>query len=183
MDKITVKELVDEYNSLSDEGEEKFYYLVNTVEIKNYAPWSSIVTLAKAIVEASCFDENHNIHVDSPKKDLLTLVGMFTLYTNIEFDQTNVVNDYDLLAENRLTSWLLDRISPWNKPSLEEIVKMTYEDAITNAYEPHAFITKKLMDMWPHISEAVMPLINKASDALDKVDENTFKEIVQTINR
>ncbi len=183
MDKITVKDLVDGYNSLSDDGDERDYWLEDTVVINKYVSWSSMVTLAKAIIEASCFDEYHNIHVDSPKKDLLTLVGIFTLYTNIEFDQTNVINDYDLLAEKRLTSWLLDRIRPYNKPSFEEIVKMTYEDAITNEYESHAFITKKLMDMWPHISEAVMPLINKASDALDKVDENTFKEIVQTINR
>lgn len=183
MDKIAVKDLVNGYNSLSDENGERIYYLANTVKIKNYVSWSSMVTLAKTIIEASCFDENHNIHVDSPKKDLLTLVGIFMLYTNIEFDQKNVINEYDLLAEKKITNWLLDMISPRNKPSFEEIVQMTYEDVITNEYEPHAFITKKLMDMWPHISEAIMPLINKASDALDKVDENTFKEIVQTINR
>ena len=73
--------------------------------------------------------------------------------------------------------------SQGDSASFENVVNMVYEDAKTNEYEPHAFITKRLIDMWPHVSKVIMPLINKASDALDKVDENTFKEIVQTINR
>lgn len=182
MDKITVKDLVNEYNSTASNQRSK--WLKETVVINKYVPWSSKVTLAKAIINASCFDENMNFHVDTPKRTLLTAVGIFTLYTNIDFDNKNVVNDWDILAESELILKLVSMVnSQSDSASFEKIVDMVYEDAKINEYEPHAFITKKLMDMWPHISEAVMPLINKASDALDKVDENTFKEIVQTINR
>ena len=182
MDKITVKDLVNEYNSTASNQRSK--WLKETVVINKYIPWGSKVALAKAIVNASCFDENMNFYVDTPKKTLLTAVGIFTLYTNIDFDDKNVVNDWDALAKNELIIKLIGFVnSQVDTSSFEKIVDMVYEDAKTNAYEPHAFITKKLMDMWPHISEVVMPLINKASDALDKVDKNTFKEIVQTINR
>lgn len=182
MDKITVKDLVDGYNSTAANQRSK--WLKETVVINKYVPWGSKVALAKAIVNASCFDENMNFHVDTPKKTLLTAVGIFTLYTNIDFDTKNVVNDWDLLAKNELIIKLIGFVnSQVDISSFEKIVDMVYEDAKINEYEPHAFITKKLMDMWPHISEVIMPFINKASDALDKVDENTFKEIVQTINR
>lgn len=183
MDKITVKDLVNGYNSTASNQRSK--WLKETVVINKYVPWGSKVALAKAIVNASCFDENMNFHVDTPKKTLLTAVGIFTLYTNIDFDIKNVVNDWDLLAaDGELVLKITNMInSQGNSTSFEKIVDMVYEDAKTNEYELHAFITKKLMDMWPYISEAVMPLINKASDFLDKVDENTFKEIVQTINR
>lgn len=182
MDKITVKDLVNEYNSTATNQRSK--WLKETVVINKHVSWSSKVTLAKAIISASCFDENMNFHVDTPKRTLLTAVGIFTLYTNIDFDDKNIVNDWDVLAESELILKLSSMVnSQSDSDSFEKIVDMVYEDAKINEYEPHAFITKKLMDMWPHISEAVMPLINKASDALDKVDENTFKEIVQTINR
>lgn len=183
MDKITVKDLVDGYNSTAANQRSK--WLKETVVVNKYVPWSSKVASAKAIVDASCFDENMNFHVDSPKRTLLTAVGIFTLYTNIDFDTKNVVNDWDILsADGDLVLKITNMInSQGDSASFENVVNMVYEDAKTNEYEPHAFITKKLMDMWPHISEVIMPLINKASDALDKVDENTFKEIVQTINR
>lgn len=182
MDKITVKDLVNGYNSTAANQRSK--WLKETVVINKHVSWSSKVTLAKAIINASCFDENMNFHVDTPKRTLLTAVGIFTLYTNIDFDDKNVVNDWDVLAESELILKLASMVnSQSDSDSFEKIVDMVYEDAKINEYEPHAFITKKLMNMWPHISEAVMPLINKASDALDKVDENTFKEIVQTINR
>ena len=94
MDKITVKDLVDGYNSTAASQRSK--WLKETVVVNKYVPWSSKVASAKAIVDASCFDENMNFHVDSPKRTLLTAVGIFTLYTNIDFDTKQ---DQDLFLE------------------------------------------------------------------------------------
>lgn len=176
--KISVAEFVGGYTKKSTDVAKK-KYLDDVLYIRQYVPFNEKVGMAYAITQLSCLDKNQNVHVNSAKRYQLYIISLFQLYTNIEFADDDTVSQYDILDENNIINVVLARIPEGELSEYRGYTKMAYDDLMTNCYEPHAFITKKLADYFPKISTMVETITNKLADALKNVDIDKLKSEIQ----
>lgn len=190
---IKVADLVKRLSSLTDE--KKTEYLKKEIKSENYVPWAEKVVLAENIVKATTYKleekEDKKLHptnvieVDSNNRFVLFVMKVIDKWTNIEFSE----NDKDFMKNfddlNRLG--VIDIImNPENgiipARELDEfnaVLKNCYEDAMTNAYEPHAYISNQVT----RITDVAKVLIEPLAEKLDGMNEKQVDKLLGTLDK
>ena len=145
----------------------------------NYIPYETKADVAKAIIDSCCWTieklpdgtEIKRFHVDSVGKYMLSCISLIDLYTDLERDKEEgkMLEDFNNLNGYGIFDSL---VSELNKNEIKEynmVIQMTYEDAITNYYEPHAFISSQMERFGTLISTVLVPMLENID--IDKVSE------------
>lgn len=163
--KIPVLELVNGYNKCaSDSLKER--YLNEKIIIKDYIPYVEKMTIGKSIIKYSCFDENNNLYIDSCKKYIMTVYQLLTIYTNIDQNATDLQIGYDALCSAGMLEPLMALIPKHEFKEINTVIKMSFDDIMTNSYEGHAFIVNTLNKYIPVFKELLSPLIDVAVEQI-----------------
>ena len=83
-------------------------YLRTTLEIKSYLPFREKRAIAETVVKANIELVDGVKKYDNINSYLSFVVATLTAYTNLEFDNSDPVADYDLLAENGLLPLIIE---------------------------------------------------------------------------
>ena len=104
---------------------------------------------------------------------MLLCMSLIDLYTDIERDKENgkMLEDFNKLNECGMFDII---ISALNKNEIKEynmVIQMTYDDLITNEYEPHAFISSQVNRFGSLVGAMLGPVI-------ENVDVEKIAEVI-----
>lgn len=177
--KITIYELLEGYKKRASD-KLKDEYLKAVINITPYISYGTKIVLARDIINVSCLNNKQDVEIDSCKRYVLYIYTLLSNYTNIEMSEKDIFVQYDLLDSNDLLEKILSLIPEKEIATFKTVMEMKQNDLMTNKYETHAYISKKLNDIYPEISKVIMPLVEKLGNKVDSLDE---KQIEKAINK
>ena len=172
--KITIYELLEGYKKRTSD-KLKDEYLKAVINITPYISYGTKIVLARDIINVSCLNNKKDVEIDS-----CNIYTLLSNYTNIEMSEKDIFVQYDLLDSNDLLEKILSLIPEKEIATFKTVMEMKQNDLMTNKYETHAYISKKLNDLYLEVSKIIMPFIEKLGNKMDSLDE---KQIEKAINK
>lgn len=177
---ITVTELVTRYNKLNS-TKAKGEYINSVVKVKGYVPYAVKMKTIDTILKHTCFDKDGNLHMDSAKRYIMYTQALIGNYTNVKIDPTVILDEYDRLDSSGVLEILLEMIPEGEVQTFETLMKMKLDDLVTNCYDIHAYIDKKVKDLYPYLGGAVAGFLEKAGQFLEQLDEKKLEQILKRV--
>lgn len=185
MEKITIKNFIDEYNKRSTESLKK-QYIKDNLEITPYVSFVKKDALISNLLKATMIDkETGNVKVNSSAEYLLKTRILIENYTNLTVETDGFYEEYDDLKKSGLFTILLigdDNTAPLIP--IEEIAEFNHllsikrNDVLTNRYEIHSFITEQV-DRFKALCEVTLtPLIEVVNKKLDSLSNDELRKIL-----
>lgn len=185
MEKITIKNFIDEYNKRSTESLKK-QYIKDNLEITPYVSFVKKDALISNLLKATMIDKGTgNVKVNSSAEYLLKTRILIENYTNLTVETDGFYEEYDELKKSGLFTTLLigdDNTAPLIP--IEEIAEFNHllsikrNDVLTNRYEIHSFITEQV-DRSKALGEATLtPLMDVLSKKLDSLSNDELRKIL-----
>ena len=185
MEKITIKNFIDEYNKRSTESLKK-QYIKDNLEITPYVSFVKKDALISNLLKATMIDKGTgNVKVNSSAEYLLKTRILIENYTNLTVETDGFYEEYDELKKSGLFTTLLigdDNTAPLIP--IEEIAEFNHllsikrNDVLTNRYEIHSFITEQV-DRFKALGEATLtPLMDVLSKKLDSLSNDELRKIL-----
>lgn len=168
---ITVDKLIENYTKLtSDKVKEE--YLNRNIKVINNLSVAVLDVIGTSIINASSFDKDNNIAIDSYKRYILSIFAYINNCTNIEVDSKNWTNEFDILNKYGLVEKIISMIPENVINDIDAVVHMKYDDLVMN-YQ------LKRYDKISYIPESLLLGI---SDIIEKISEATENKFQQYLN-
>ena len=181
-EKFLVKDFVEGYKKITG-PQQKEAYLNKKLNITPYVGYIVKELQAKNIVKESSLDDKGNVSINSSKRYILYIYSLIKLYTNLDMEPADIINDYDLLESAGLLDEILKRIPEKEKGAFDVMVKMQYDDFMTNYYSIHGYLDNKLQTLYPHIGNAVTRLLDSSSEFLENLDMNKIEKLLKKLQK
>lgn len=165
---ITVKEFVKALTNRSSDDARRIY-LEGTLAVKDYERYEVVCAICDQIIASSYFTADGQFKVDSCKKYLMYVSALLNTYTNIRFDESDALGDFNLLQRYGLVDVIISYIPESQMAVFDSVLNMKSNDLMTNYYEPHAFVKEQVVKF--------APLIHKWIESFLGVTENLVKDI------
>lgn len=176
--RYSVQDFMDEYNKLATKSQRET--LLNKVRILPYVSYALKQVLAEKIVKATSLDENGNINIRSGMRYIFYVYTIIETYTDIKMSEDNIINDFDLLNEKGLVDEIFKKISEKEIDEFKTVLDMSFNDFMTNYYEPHAFVERNIINIINGIKDIlpqVVPILDKVKD-MDIDELNNITSVI-----
>lgn len=130
--------------------------------VNNYLEYSKKIEESKKIIKFSLYDTDGNFRIDSTIHYMLFVLAVIRSYTDLEFDNSNTMLQFDLIEKHGVMEYLVNNIKE-DYARFSTVLQMVYDDEITNTRSLPSYIEQK--------AEAIMTVI----ETLNAV-ENESKE-------
>ena len=178
---MTVKDFVDLYNRVSDEN------FVKKHIVCTYLSFSKKCNLCERIIKATYYTTSkygvEKFHVDSTAKHMLFNLSIIDMYTDVDVNLDNSINEYDLLQESGLFKIVKDYIGDIELSELLNILEMKERDVICNEYEPHAFISGQVERFGALLGISFSPILEKFADIIENLDVEKVGNILNKLDK
>lgn len=175
---VTVKEFVKALTNRSSDDARRVY-LEGTLAVKEYERYEVVCAICDQIVASSYFTADGQFKVDSCKKYLMYVSALLNTYTNIRFDESDALGDFNLLQRYGLVDVIINYIPDAQVAMFDSVLNMKSNDLMTNYYEPHAFVREQVIKFAPLIHGWIDSFLSMAEDVVKEIDINKVQEIVQ----
>lgn len=170
---MTVKEFTEGYNN----AENKKTYISENLRVADYAPYNTKIAYAENIVKNTCLDATGEFKLDTPQLELMIDWSMLRIYTDLQLDPQNVIEEYDMLGKGGLLVTLREYISDKTHEDFDAFSNIVFEkkdDLRDNLYEIHHFIAKCVMSLSPMVT----PLLEQVATLLSQIDTDTISNTI-----
>ena len=103
-------------------------------------------------------------------------------YTNLERENTNFIDEYDLLVSSGVFRKIMAMIPEYELGEFNMIIDMVRDDAIKNEYELHAFISNQIENFGNILNVVFENASNKVADEIGKLDEDQLKKLKNNLD-
>lgn len=182
VEKISVDDLIKGYDKLQS-TQAKDRYLKEKVKYIEYTNFEVVCFYADKIIANSMFDKNGDIKVDSCQKYLQYVFTLLSFYTNIDIHANQWVLEFNKLKRYGLLEKIIDGIPEAEVGTLDAILEMKSNDAITNYYNIQSWATKKLGEFYPYIAKGINDVLESLSKSFESLDENKIRQIIESIQK
>ena len=175
---ITVKEFVNNLKNRSSDDARRVY-LEGTLAVKDYERYEVVCVICDQIITNSYFTADGQFKVDSCKKYLMYVSALLNTYTNIKFDESDALNDFNLLQQYGLVDVIINYIPEAQLAMFDSVLNMKSNDLMTNYYEPHAFVREQVVKFAPLIHKWIESFLGAVEGVVDEIDMNKIRGIVK----
>lgn len=203
MEKIKVKQFCEEYSNRATESLKK-QYLRDALKITPYVSIIKKDAYAQIIVNRSMYEQedyvNENgetkrhstgrIKVNSVAQYVQFCRFVIELYTNLDIGKGDFIEEYDALSSTGLMDMLIigsdntEPLIPVNEiREFRTILDMKVKDAITNSYEPHAFISNQVERFGTLTGTILKPVLDKIAAEIESMDEIKIEKLMKAIDK
>ena len=196
--KITIKNFCDVYRNRASQMKDS--YIKENLVITPYVPFIKKNALADKLVDVSTYvfedykkedgtigrRKTDKIKVNSTTQYLLFCRLIIENYTNLTVETEGFFEEYDALKKCGLLDKLM--VSTETRPSLipmdeiaelRSLISMKQSDIMTNYCEPHNYVNSLVERFGDIIDVLAKPIMDKAMDEAENVEENEFLEVVK----
>lgn len=151
----------DEFMELYDNFKEtdKRVIFIKEHIVKSYIPLEEKDVRSQIIINNSYYDENRNFKVNSTAKHMFTFLSIVDMYTDIDINFKDGLNEYNKLDASMALDDILSMIDEKDLNEFKIILNMKCNDVITNEYEPHGYISKQVERFGELIGNVLKPVI------------------------
>lgn len=180
VEKINVDDLIKGYNRLQS-SQAKERYLKEKVKYIEYTNFEVVCFYVDKIIANSMFDKKGDIKVDSCQKYLQYIFTLLSFYTNIDIHAEQWILEFNKLRRYRLLEEIIKGIPETEVNTLDAVLEMKSNDAMTNYYNIQNWATKKLGDFYPFIAKGVNEVLESLSKNIENLDENKIRQILESL--
>lgn len=179
---MKIKEFVEQYNGYATDNL-KEDFLKENLKITPYIPFVTKEALARQIVKISTYDKKTgNIKLNSVVHHHLYCRMIIEYYTNLERENTNFIDEYDMLVSSGVFRKIMDMIPKYELAEFNMIIDMVRDDAIKNEYELHSFIVNQIKNLGNILNVVFENASNKLADEISKLDENQLEKLKNNVD-
>ena len=172
--RINIDVLVEEYNKRSSD-KLKDEYLKSKVLIDNYVTYANKMLFADSILK-NCYFNGDKIQINSCNKYLLYIYALLKYWTNIDINEKDLMNQYDLLDKNGLIEKLIGLIPEKEVASFSTILEMKENDILANKCNVNITMHNKIIDYAPKMLYGLESLFGVIEERFTKENiENIIK--------
>ena len=175
---ISIKEFVKTIKNRASEDVRRVY-IEGTLAVKDYEKYEVICAICDQIIANSYFTTDGQFKVDSCKKYLLYVSALLNTYTNIKFEENDMLGDFNLLQRYGLIDVIINYIPEAQVAMFDSVLNMKSNDIMTNYYEPHAFVKEQLVKFAPLIHGWIESLLGAAESFMGEIDMDKIREIIK----
>lgn len=175
---ISVKEFVKTIKNRASEDARRVY-IEGTLAVKDYERYEVICAICDQIIANSYFTMDGQFKVDSCKKYLLYVSALLNTYTNIRFDESDMLGDFNLLQRYGLIDIIINYIPEAQVAMFDSVLNMKSNDIMTNYYEPHAFVKEQLVKFAPLIHGWIESFLGATESFVSEIDVDKIQEILK----
>lgn len=179
---ITVKEFVKALTNRSSDDARRVY-LEGTLAVKDYERYEVVCAICDQIIASSYFTADGQFKVDSCKKYLMYVSALLNTYTNIRFDESDALGDFNLLQRYGLVDVIISYIPEAQVTMFDSVLNMKSNDLMTNYYEPHAFIKEQVVKFAPLIHKWIEGFLDVAEDVVKEIDINKINNFIKGVDK
>lgn len=180
VEKISVDDLIKGYDRLQS-SQAKERYLKEKVKYTEYTNFEVACFYADRIIANSMFDKKGDIKVDSCQKYLQYIFALLSFYTNIDTHAEQWMLEFNKLRRYGLLEEIIKGIPETEVNTLDAVLEMKSNDAMTNYYNIQNWATKKLGDFYPFIAKGVNEVLESLSKNIENLDENKIRQILESL--
>ena len=179
---MKIKEFVEQYNGYAtDYLKEDF--LKENLKITPYIPFVTKEAIARQIVKISTYDKKTgNIKLNSVGHHHLYCRMIIEYYTNLERENTNFIDEYDLLVSSGVFRKIMAMIPEYELGEFNMIIDMVRDDAIKNEYELHAFISNQIDRFEQLLQTALENASDKIAEEVGNLNEDQLKKLKNNLD-
>jgi hypothetical protein len=174
---VSVKEFVKIIKNRASEDARRVY-IEGTLAVKDYERYEVVCAICDQIIANSYFTTDGQFKVDSCKKYLLYVSALLNTYTNIKFDENDILGDFNLLQRYGLIDVIINYIPEAQVAMFDSVLNMKSNDIMTNYYEPHAFVKEQLVKFAPLIHGWIESFLGAAEEMIKDIDVNKIKGLI-----
>lgn len=174
---VSVKEFVKTIKNRASEDARRVY-IEGTLAVKDYERYEVVCAICDQIIANSYFTTDGQFKVDSCKKYLLYVSALLNTYTNIKFDENDMLGDFNLLQRYELIDIIINYIPEAQVTMFDSVLNMKSNDIMTNYYEPHAFVKEQLVKFAPLIHGWIESFLGAAEEMIKDIDANKIKGLI-----
>lgn len=151
----------DEFMELYDNCKETDKRIVFVKEhiVKSYIPLEEKDVRSQIIINNSYYDENGNFKVNSTAKHMFTFLSIVDMYTDIDINFKDGLNEYNELDKSMALDDIVSMIDEKDLNEFKIVLNMKCNDVITNEYEPHGYISKQVERFGELVGNVLKPVI------------------------
>lgn len=132
---------------------------------KKYVSYITKVAEAKEIIHKSSYikiKDKETFMQNSPTAYMLFIIRLFVLYTDITWEEEEVIQAFDAFCENGVVELLVSAISPKEFDSFNTILQMVKDDEYENYRSLAGFFDSKV--------DALGITLNALAEATEKIE-------------
>lgn len=179
---VSVKEFVKALTNRSSDDARRVY-LEGTLAVKDYERYEVVCAICDQIIASSYFTADGQFKVDSCKKYLMYVSALLNTYTNIRFDESDALGDFNLLQRYGLVDVIINYIPDAQVAMFDSVLNMKSNDLMTNYYEPHAFIKEQVVKFAPLIHKWIEGFLDVAEDVVKEIDINKINNFIKGVDK
>jgi len=177
VEKISIDDLIKGYDRLQS-PQAKDRYLKEKVKYTEYTNFEIACFYADVIINESMFTKNKDIKIDSCKKYLQYVFTLLFYYTNIDVHAEQWILEFNKLKRYGLLEEVIKGIPETEISTLDAVLEMKTNDAMTNYYNFQNWATKKLGDFYPYASKIINTFLEKTENIIKNIDEEKIRHLL-----
>lgn len=191
MEKISIKELVEHFEALTTD-EERNAYLEENVLVNTYVPFVTKDAYARIIADESCFEHVNQTDEDGKENRIKTgrIVrnsavkwhlfwrSVIDLYTNLQREDDNFIEEYDMLDRTGILAAITDAIPKGEFNEFNRICDYACDDLLYNNNSPHAFVSSQVERITTILGAFLSPVADKVMEEFMKLDAKDKAKLI-----
>lgn len=182
VEKISVDDLIKGYDRLQS-SQAKERYLKEKVKYIEYTNFEVVCFYVDKIIANSMFDKKGDIKVDSCQKYLQYIFTLLAFYTNIDIHAEQWILEFNKLRRYGLLEEIIKGIPETEVNTLDAVLEMKSNDAMTNYYNIQNWATKKLGEFYPFIAKGINEILEALSKNIAEFNEDKIHQILSDIKK
>lgn len=183
MEKITIKNFIDEYNKRGT-ATMKDEYIRDYIEITKYVPFTQKLVRAKKLMKATMIDSDGNFAANSVFNYLFFVNIIIEEYTNLISESASFADEYDMLKSSGFLDKLMistettrSLIDPSELSEFKSLCDMVVKDQYDNEYEIHSFIKNQITRIEKLGTVALDSISGAIKESIGNLDEETLNKL------
>lgn len=156
------------------------------IEIKQYIPFIQKQLLVNQIVNM-CLEEDHNglLKCNFFNKKLALDSEVVIMYTNLEFNEENFLEQYDFLVESKLMDYIIGEIDGVEYDTIIDAVFYEIEERQKLGNSIEGVLANKLTVLLNKIPDekSIKALVKSLVKEVNKLDNSKFGQLKDTFNK
>lgn len=177
VEKISIDDLIKGYDRLQS-SQAKERYLKEKVKYVEYTNFEVVCFYVDKIIANSMFDKNGDIKVDSCQKYLQYIFALLSFYTNVDVHGEQWILEFNKLKRYKLLEEIIKGIPETEVNTLDAVLEMKSNDAMTNYYNIQNWATKKLGEFYPFIAKGINEILEGLGKSIENLDEEKIHKII-----
>lgn len=189
MEKITIKNFIDEYNKRST-ATMKDECIRDYIEITKYVPFTQKLVRAKKLMKVTMIDSDGDFAANSAFNYLFFVKTIIEEYTNLVSESASFADEYDMLKSSGFLDKLMistettrSLIDPSELSEFKSLCDMVLKDQYDNEYEIHSFIKNQITRIEKLGTVALDSISGAIKESIGNLDEETLNKLIESFER